>query len=442
MDLKNNICVLGLGYVGLPLAVLLAKKSGCVYGVERRKEIVDRLNNKITHLYEPGLDLMLSDVLDAGAFFVSDEIPENCKKGSTTYIITVGTPLDDQGRARMDMIENVCHEIAAVLKDGDAVILRSTVKPGTTSMLCKRIFDETGVHYSLSFCPERIAEGKALEELERLPNIIGSETDDGYQRTSEIFQLLNDECIPVSSIEVAEVIKVINNMSRDLMFAFSNEIGLICEQLGIDASEVMSAATSGYPRTSLPVVGLVGGPCLTKDIFMLTEALEGYDLSPTLGVQARSINSQLPIHGASYLAGYMQNQPKPIILGILGVAFKGRPATGDVRGTMVTPFLNAFCELAKVEKVIGFDPDVKNEDWKALEIHQCLSLLELFQQASVVIVMTSHETFDTIDYIQISHDTGFNGVMYDFWPQSKKLIGTDLPFSYLAYGQGKGNNSG
>src|SRR5262249_12908678 len=154
---------------------------------------------------------------------------------ATVYIITVGTPLDDKGRVRLDMIENTAAEVANHMKRGDLIILRSTVKIGTTSNVVYPILKNAGVDFEVAFCPERTLEGQALKELRELPQIVGGKTVKTAVRASQIFQFLTPTVVRVGTVEAAEMIKLIDNASRDVHFAFSNEVARLCDKGGISA---------------------------------------------------------------------------------------------------------------------------------------------------------------------------------------------------------------
>ena len=165
-----DICILGLGYVGLTLAVVMAEVGFRIQGVEICEDIVRGLKKGEPHFHEPGLAGRLTSLLKSGRLSVSEHIPKNLD--ASVFIVTVGTPLDANRNIRVDMIGNVAREIAQHLKSGDMVVVRSTVEIGTTRNLIKPILDATGCPYDLVFCPERTLEGQALRELRELPQIV------------------------------------------------------------------------------------------------------------------------------------------------------------------------------------------------------------------------------------------------------------------------------
>ncbi|MBI3707772.1 MAG: nucleotide sugar dehydrogenase, partial [Proteobacteria bacterium] len=288
----RRVCVLGLGYVGLPLAAVMADAGFDVLGIEIRDAVRERLARGEPHFYEPGLESLLKRVIRQGRLRIARNIPAGC--AATVFLVTVGTPLDTQGRARMDMIENVTREVAAHLKAGDLVIMRSTVKLGTTRRLVIPILDSVGVSYDLAFCPERTLEGQALAELRNLPQVVGGATLSANIRASQLFQFLTATVVRVSSLETAEMIKLIDNTQRDVSFAFANEVARMCDAVGIGAMEVIRAGKLGYARTNLPMPGPVGGPCLEKDPYILAEGLAERGITPEITLAARNVNRRQP----------------------------------------------------------------------------------------------------------------------------------------------------
>lgn len=218
----RKVCVLGLGYVGLTLAVVMADVGFHVLGVEIRDTVLDSLAHGKAHFHEPGLEERLQRVIRTGHFRCVREIPADWD--GSVFIITVGTPLGTNGRARLDMIENVSREVALNLKDGDMVIMRSTVKLGTTRKIVTPILNGPNRQYDFAFCPERTLEGKALVELRQLPQIVGGMTRGAAVRASQLFQFITPTVVRVSDVETAEMIKLIDNAQRDVAFAYANEV--------------------------------------------------------------------------------------------------------------------------------------------------------------------------------------------------------------------------
>ena len=259
----RSICILGLGYVGLTLAVVMAEVGFRIQGVEIREDIVTGLKKGEAHFHEPGLSGRLTRLLKSGRFSVAQHIPES--SDASVFVITVGTPLDAERNVRVDMVGNVVREIAQHLKSGDMVVVRSTVEIGTTRNLIKPALDATGCQYDLVFCPERTLEGQALRELRELPQIVAGHDQSARIRAAQVFQFLTPTVVQVSSLETGEMIKLVDNAQRDVLFGLSNEVARIADTIGVSVTEAIRAGRLGYARSYLPMPGPVGGPCLEKD---------------------------------------------------------------------------------------------------------------------------------------------------------------------------------
>ncbi len=240
----RRICVLGMGYVGLTLAAVMADAGFRVLGVEIRDDVLALLAIGKAHFHEPGLSEKLGRAVANGSLSFAKHMPPDW--AGTVFIITVGTPLDEKRRSRIDMVERVAGEVAALLKPHDLVIMRSTVKLGTTRAIVMPILERAGVPYDLAFCPERTLEGDALAELRHLPQIVGGVSASATARAAQIFQALTPTVVRVSDIETAEMIKLVDNAQRDVAFAYANEIDMRVS----DAVSASAPSRSSRPGSS------------------------------------------------------------------------------------------------------------------------------------------------------------------------------------------------
>lgn len=412
----QRVCVLGLGYVGLTLAVAMADVGFQVLGVEVRGDVLDQLRQGRPHFHEPGLEDKLCRVMQTGHFSCAQRIPDDWV--GTVYVVTVGTPLDAEGRSRMDMVENVGREVAGRLNDGDLVIMRSTVKLGTTRSVITPILASSGRRFDLAFCPERTLEGRALVELRQLPQIVGGMSQAAAVRASQLFQMITPTVVRVSDVETAEMIKLIDNAQRDVAFAYANEVARACDAIGVSAAEVIQAGKLGYPRTNLPMPGPVGGPCLEKDSHILAEGLRELGIEPEITMAARRLNERQPQEIVSHLRQVTRSLPgfpaQPVIA-LMGIAFKGQPATDDLRGTMARPVLAALREHFPDARFRGFDAVVPAEQITAFNLEAAASLEAAFSGASLVVIMNNHPCFAAMSLERLSLLMQPPGLIYDFW---------------------------
>jgi len=295
-DRPLRVCVVGTGHIGLPLAAVLAEAGFEVTGYDTNDDFVSRVNTTgAADFREDGLDELLAKHLRKGLTLTSTP-----PAGQDVYIITVGTPLEtgDQ-RPNLDRIRVAVQRLAVGFGPNPLIILRSTVSIGTTrNIVLPEILRHTQ-RFGLAFCPERTIEGKAIPEMRSLPQVVGGLDEESAERAESLFRLITPKIVRVSSLEAAEMIKLINNTYRDLTFAFANEVALIAERMGLSAPEMIHAANVDYPRSNVAQPGFVGGPCLEKDALILIDSLRKIDFKPRVIEEARKINQALPDHVAT-----------------------------------------------------------------------------------------------------------------------------------------------
>lgn len=413
----NTVCIVGLGYVGLTLAVVLASVGFSVEGVEIREDVIEQLQRGRAHFFEPGLNERLRRLISSGQLKVSQIIPTNT--AATVYVITVGTPLDANGHARTDMIRASAGEIARFLKPNNMVILRSTVCLGTTRSVVMPILDATCVPYDIAFCPERTVEGQALSELRMLPQIIGADSTTASVRAAQLFNVLTPTIVRVPSIEVAEMVKLIDNTYRDITFAFANEVARLCDGVGISAYDVISAGKLGYPRTSVPLPGPVGGPCLCKDTHILAESVHARGIVPKIALTARTLNENQPadlVQRIKSLVSAWPDWPDRPVIAVLGLAFKGRPVTDDLRGTMAIPLVEELRRSFPDAHLRGWDAVVSPDTIASVfKIDAIPDITKTVAGANLVLIANNHPYFQEIVLDEMTDNLSRPALVYDFW---------------------------
>jgi len=412
----RKVCILGLGYVGLTLAAVMADVGFSVTGVEIRPEILEFLREGKASFHEPGLEKMLHQGAEDGLLSWQQYIPDGCD--ATVYIITVGTPLDQNGKVRLDMIERVAREIAAKAKPGSLLIMRSTVMIGTTSRMIMPILEEAGKNLSVAFCPERTVEGQALRELRQLPQIVGAVDPDTVMRASQIFQFLTPTVVRVGSYEAAEMIKLVDNSQRDMMFGFANEIAAMCDAIGISADEVIRSGRLGYARHAVPLPGPVGGPCLSKDPYILEQSMARFGARPAITVTARKTNEKQLTDIAQVLRNWtdgLKGFPRKPVISLLGLAFKGRPATDDLRGTTALPIFEALKAAYPDAEFRGFDPVATPEQIRKFGVTPVTRIEDAFGGASLALILNNHPIFEVLALPQLARSMTAPGIIYDLW---------------------------
>jgi UDP-N-acetyl-D-mannosaminuronic acid dehydrogenase len=432
----NRVAVIGLGYVGLTLATVMAEKEFQVVGIEKRQDLVEKTNAGIPHFSEDGLREALERVVTSSQMKALRTL--NGEDPFNVYIITVGTPLNSDGNPVFDFIKNATEEVARHMADDALVILRSTVALETSRNFVVPILKKSGKRFDIAMCPERTLEGNALEELLRLPQIIGADQECVRNRAAEIFSRLTKTVVKVSSLETAEMIKLVDNTSRDVNFAFANEVARACEAFGVKASEVISLGAVGYERTKVSSPGLVGGPCLEKDPHILLKSAESRGVDLEITRSSRLVNERQPLETVGFIVNQMKqrNMGKAVKVTILGMAFKGRPITDDLRGSMSLKVLDTLNQLRPDVSVHAYDPVISpavlSQHVPGIIAHDTLD--EAIKCASVVIIGNNHPMFEKImltEWLEIMRVDGF---VYDYWNNLKKNYPKSCDDKYFVLG--------
>lgn len=415
---EKKISVVGMGYVGLTLALTFSDLGFKVIGVEKREKVLGELEKGKAHFYEAGLEDILHRELGKGFRFVRDV--EDAK--SDIYIISVGTPVDSGRVPDFSSLNEISQKIGKILKIKDLVIFRSTVSPGTIRNLVIPILEsvsglKAGDDFYVSFAPERTIEGRALEELRTLPQVIGGFDSESAILTANLFKIMSPQIILVKSLEIAEMVKLANNLCRDVNFAFANELALICDKFNIDTHEVINAANFGYPRDhiALPSPG-VGGYCLTKDPYILSDATKRLGYSPQILEVARRINEQMPQYVVSQVEKFLKVTKKDIRsvkFCILGVAFKGKPDTSDIRFSPTIDVLNTLREKG-AKNFHCYDAVVDRKVVEGLGVH-FTDITKGFLDADCVLIMNNHPSFIKLDILNLLEYAASPVMFMDTW---------------------------
>lgn len=434
---QEKICVLGLGYVGLTLAVSLANAGFQVHGLEVREEVLEKLSKAEPTFFEEGLEAEIKSALRKKTFSFSKRL-EDIPFKPTVFIITVGTPLGKDGSIRLDMIENATRQIGALIREGDLVILRSTVRLGTARKIIKPILDQTGINFQIAVCPERTLEGSALKELHYLPQIIGAEDTETRERCAMLFGRLTPTTIKVSSLETAELIKLVDNTYRDVIFSFGNEVARICDAAGINAYEVINGGKLGYPRTNVALPGLVGGPCLEKDPHILNQSAMLFGITDGLDVtvSARKVNERQPAESVSFIADTFRsrNNRNPDSIIIAGLTFKGYPETDDLRGSMALEVLEELKQIFPDSVMKGYDPQLKKEIIEDLKLHYVQNIEAEALETDLIVITNNHPSFKKIQWADVFEKAGSALIVYDFWNNFNSFDAVDFTDKYIVMG--------
>jgi UDP-N-acetyl-D-mannosaminuronic acid dehydrogenase len=451
--MARKVVVFGMGYVGIPAAALFADVNGfSVIGVQRRSKRsgwkIDCLNKGKNPIGgdEPGLAELLARVVKKKTFRVTDDL--DAVKGAEAVLIDVQTPTEKDHRPRYESLREVSEQVGKRMSIGTLVVIESTVAPGTTENVVKPILErasgmKAGRDFSLAFSYERVMVGRLIRNITMLPRIVGGIDQKSTERAMELYShIVKAKLCPTDAL-TAEVAKTVENTYRDVNIAFSNEVAIICESLGIDAYEVRELVNTlpndGSPAASNPVRNMhfpgagVGGHCLPKDSWLLKYGLDTYgDLKflPKVIVDSRAINDWMPVHVADLVEEALKERRKKLKgakIAILGLAFLEN--SDDTRNT---PSATLFLELKKRgAKPVMHDPLVREHELPFTD-----KLDDVLDGADAVVLSTKHREYSKIDLRKLAKRVR-TPVLVDgrnFWkPEDARKAG----FTYRGVGKGK-----
>jgi UDP-N-acetyl-D-mannosaminuronic acid dehydrogenase len=396
----NSVVIIGCGAVGLPLGVAFATRNLDVLGVDIDAERISALQSGRLELAETSLAEALGRSIAQGSL----RFMPSCARAShrRAFILAVPTPVDDQGVPVLTSLLAATEVALACARDHDLLVIRSTVPVGTTRRIARDIAGRNPT-IVVACCPDRSMSGQSFLEQFSVPHVVGGMGPTATRTASQLFQILGTT-IEVSTPEAAEAVKLFCNVQRDATFALANHFALISDALGLDIAEIEKAATTGYPRFFLSRPGPVGGPCLTKDAFLLDHSIVGRQVSPALALTARQVNASLLDHAASAIADHLtvSTAANPVIA-VLGLAFKGTPPMMDTRGSF-------GCSLAERLQVQW--PDAIIRTWEP-GANGDFPIEPVLSGADVVILANEHPLIKGLDIAAAAKAMRAGGMIYD-----------------------------
>jgi UDP-N-acetyl-D-mannosaminuronic acid dehydrogenase len=373
---RDVVVIGGGGHVGLPLAIALADRGSRVVVYDVSEKAVAGINAGVMPFSEPGAEPVLQKVLAAGVFSASTD--PAVVATAENVIVVIGTPVDEHLNPDPNAIPKALETCLPFFHDEQLLVLRSTVYPGVTALVERRL-REAGLSTEVAFCPERIAEHKAMEELFTLPQIVSSRTETGRARASKLFRTLTDQIVDLEP-EEAELAKLFTNTWRYIKFAAANQFYMMANDRGLDFEKIRKGLTHDYPRAQdLPGPGFAAGPCLFKDTMQLAAFS---DNTFSLGHSAMLVNEGLPLYIVTQLEKRFDLEN--LTVGILGMSFKA--GSDDIRSSLSYKLRRVLKFRAKA--VIGTDPHVTEETDDTL-----LPLEAVLEKADILIVATPHAEY-------------------------------------------------
>lgn len=394
-----KVGIIGLGYVGLTLAVAAASNGIDVYGVEVNPHIKDCLKKNHAHFYEPGLDNLIKRCNNK-TLHVVERFPEDTAFHS--FIITVGTPLEKKGEGKkkpnFEYIKSALQSIRSVYDGSQLIILRSTVSVGTTrnvvlpylAEMCNRKKEDILV----SMCPERTLEGKAVEELTHLPQIVSGNNEQSVEEAQKLFRKMTPCVIEATSLEEAELIKLYCNTYRDMAFAIGNAFCMAAQEFHVDGGLAIEHANYGYERSRIAKPGFVAGPCLEKDAYILIHNMPECD-SKKFILAARNYNESMEDMVVKWVRDRIGPADGEKTIALSGMAFKGQPETSDLRGS-------SSVYIAKKLKKAGYKLHLHDfvaipSELEALGLGACFQeLYDACEDAKLLLVLNNHKKYGSV----------------------------------------------
>jgi UDP-N-acetyl-D-mannosaminuronic acid dehydrogenase len=373
-----DVCVVGgCGRVGLPLGIALASRGLSVVLYDINAEAVDVVNSGTLPFAEEGAADVLADVVAAGRLRATTD-PASVGSAEN-LVVVVGTPVDEHLNPDLDAVPRALDRCAEHLRDGQLVVLRSTVYPGVTA-LTEKLLASKGIAVDVAFCPERIAEGKAMTELFELPQIVAARTPVALARAEALFRRLTTRIVPLEP-EEAELAKLFTNTWRYIKFATANQFWMMANDFGLDFARIRHAIAFDYPRAAdLPMPGFAAGPCLFKDTMQLAAFNRN---NFVLGHSAMLINEGLPL----YLVSRLEERFNlgELTVGILGMAFKG--GSDDPRESLAYK-LRKILSL-KTRETLCTDPHIVDARFTPLD--------EVLKRADLLVIASPHAEYAALD---------------------------------------------
>ncbi len=391
---ENVVVVGGCGHVGLPLGIVLASHGLSVSLLDIDAAKVKTINSGIMPFREDGAEPVLKQVVGKNLHATTDP---NCLRSANIVVTVVGTPVDRHLNPTVNELYRSLDNILQYIKDGTLLVLRSTVSPGVTRLVYRRI-QTLGRDIDLAFCPERIAEGNAMEELVKLPQIVSGFEPAAVRRARDLFMTIAPTVIELAPLE-AELAKLFTNSWRYLNFAISNQFYMLAETYGLDFYRIHDAVTREYPRMrSFARAGFAAGPCLLKDTLQLS-AFSGNNFF--LGHAAMLVNEGLP----NFIISQLRQMDLPNKrVASLGMAFKGE--SDDIRDSLSYK-LKKLLEVESKE-VLCTDPFVPDSTLVPLD--------EAVRKADIIVLGAPHSAYH--DLLFAPGKTVID--IWNFWPERRR----------------------
>lgn len=385
-----KVCFMGLGYIGLPTAIIAAGSGVDVIGVDVNPKVVEMTNQGVIHIVEPGLQELCSEVVKTGKLKASGT-PEE----SDVYLVVVPTPFKGNHEPDISYVEAATRMVAPLLKEGDLFVIESTSPVGTTEKMGHLIYalrpELTGKVF-IAYCPERVLPGNVIYELVHNDRVIGGLDKESTEKAVQFYSLFVKGTLHRTNARTAEMCKLTENSSRDVQIAFANELSLICDKAGIDVWELIELANK-HPRVNILQPGSgVGGHCIAVDPYFLTSE---FPYESQLISKAREINNYKAFWCAEKIENailrFLLDHHRMPVVALMGLAFK--PNIDDLRESPAKYIATKVLQRSADTDILIVEPNVHNHPVFKLTPYQ-----EAYARANIVAFLVAHQEFKSLPY--------------------------------------------
>lgn len=384
-------CFMGLGYIGLPTAIIAAKEGDVdIVGVDINPSVVEQTNAGHLHIIEPGMEEMLQEVVKSGKLHASTT-PEE----SDAYFMVVPTPFKGNHEPDVSYVEAATRAVISFLKEGDLYVIESTSPVGTTEQMAKIIFSERPElegKIFIAYCPERVLPGNVIYELVHNDRVIGGLNEASTKKAQEFYAQFVKGTLHPTNARTAEMCKLTENSSRDVQIAFANELSLICDKAGINVWDLINLANK-HPRVNILQPGCgVGGHCIAVDPYFITA---DFPAESKLIADAREINNYKAFWCAEKVKNAMlefelKNHRKPIVA-MMGLAFK--PDIDDLRESPAKQIVSKVMQSCNNADILVVEPNVKSHN-----VFKLTDYKEAYNKADIIVFLTAHKPFKSLPW--------------------------------------------
>lgn len=398
----SKVTMIGLGYIGLPTAALLAKYNVKVHGVDINQEVVDTINRGEIHIVEPDLNDYVKSAVERG-FLKADTKPIK----SDVYVIVVPTPFKGNHEPDISYVESATKAIIPLLKEGDLYIIESTSPVGTTEKMRDLIYTERPELENklyMAYCPERVLPGNVMYELENNDRVLGGIDEESTKMAVRFYRTFVKADLHETNSKTAEMCKLTENSSRDVQIAFANELSLICDKAGINVWELINLANK-HPRVNILQPGCgVGGHCIAVDPYFI---VSDYPLETKIIGGAREVNNYKSFWCVEKIQNakmkfQLEEGRKPKIA-LMGLAFK--PDIDDLRESPAKYITQKVMQSENDGQIMIVEPNIERH-----YVFKLTDYIKAYEEADIIVFLVSHKEFKTLEYNEDKIILDFCGV--------------------------------